>query len=90
MAVGDVYAFPGFLTPVQIQISFQSHRLLFSHASAEVRGENMPERNFASTGVAISVFDPVENILEEEKNGYYQHFPFFKQCLNSFPNNPNF
>ena len=24
--------------------SFQSHRLLFSHASAEVRGENTPER----------------------------------------------
>ena len=30
--------------------SFQSHRLLFSHASTEVRGENSPERNFASTG----------------------------------------
>ena len=42
--------FPGFLTPVQTQVSLQSHRLLFSHASAEVRGENTPERNFASTG----------------------------------------
>ena len=30
--------FPGFLTPVLTQLSFQSHRLLFSHASAEVRG----------------------------------------------------
>ena len=30
--------------------SFQSHRLLFSHAFAEVRGENTPERKFASTG----------------------------------------
>ena len=30
-------------------IFFQSHRLLFSHASAEVKGENMPEKNFAST-----------------------------------------
>ena len=30
--------------------SFQSHRLLFSHASAEVRGENRPERRVASTG----------------------------------------
>ena len=28
---------------------FQSHRLLFPHASAEVRGNNTPERNFAST-----------------------------------------
>ena len=30
--------------------SFQSHRLLFSHASAEVRGENTAERKVASTG----------------------------------------
>ena len=30
--------------------SFQSHRLLFSHASAEGRGENTLERKFASTG----------------------------------------
>ena len=29
---------------------FQSHQLLFSHASAEVRGENTPERKFSSTG----------------------------------------
>ena len=50
MAVSDVHVFPGFLTPVLTQISFQSHRLLFAHASAEVRGENAPERNFASTG----------------------------------------
>ena len=49
MAVADAYMFPGFLTPVLIQISFQSHQLLFSHASAELRGENTPERNFAST-----------------------------------------
>ena len=50
MAVGDACVFPGFLTPVLTQISFQSHHLLFPHASAEVRGENLPERNFASTG----------------------------------------
>ena len=49
MAVGDTHVFPGFLKPVPTQISFQSHRLLFSHASAEVKGENVPERNFAST-----------------------------------------
>ena len=47
MAVGDAYVFPGFLTPVLTPVSFQSHRVLFSHASAEVRGENMRERNFA-------------------------------------------
>ena len=50
MAVGDAHVFPGFLTPVLTQFSFQSHRLLFSHASAEVRGENTPERKFASSG----------------------------------------
>ena len=44
MTVGDAYVFSGFLTPVLIQLSFQSHQLLFSHASAEVRGENMPQR----------------------------------------------
>ena len=36
MAVGDAHVFPGFLTPVLTQLSFQSHQLLFSHASAEV------------------------------------------------------
>ena len=50
MAVGDACVFPGFLTPVLTQISVQSLRLLFSHASAEVRGENLLKRNFASTG----------------------------------------
>ena len=30
--------------------SFWSHRLLFSHASAEVRGENTPARKVISTG----------------------------------------
>ena len=50
MAVGDAHEFPGFLTPVLIQLSFQSHQLLFLHASAEVRGENMPESMFIPTG----------------------------------------
>ena len=50
MVVGDAYVFPGFLTLVPTQLSFQSHRLLFSHASAEVRGKNTPERKVASTG----------------------------------------
>ena len=50
MAIGDAYVFPGFLTPVLTQLFSQSHRLLFSHASAEVRGENTPERKVASTG----------------------------------------
>ena len=53
-----IYAFPEIfspvirtmLFPVLTRISFQSHSLLFSHVSAELRGENTPERNFASTG----------------------------------------
>ena len=48
MAVGDAYVFPGFLKPVLQQFSFQSHQLIFSHAS-EVRGANTPERKFDST-----------------------------------------
>ena len=44
MAVGDAHVFPGFLTPVVTKLSFQSHRLLFSHASAEVRGENTKKK----------------------------------------------
>ena len=54
MAVGDAHVFPGFLTPVLTQISFQSHRLLFLNASAEVRGENMPERKFRLNRVSNS------------------------------------
>ena len=50
MAVGDAHVFPGFLTLVLTQLCFQSRLLLFSHASAEVRGENTPERKFASNG----------------------------------------
>ena len=44
-----MHMFPGFLTPILNKFSFQSHRLLFSHASAEVRGENTLERKVAST-----------------------------------------
>ena len=50
MVVGDAHVFPGFLTPILTQLSFQSNRLLFSHVSAEVRGEAMPERKLASNG----------------------------------------
>ena len=49
MAVSDAYVFPGFLTPVLTQLSFPKPRLVFSQTSAEVRGENTPERKVAST-----------------------------------------
>ena len=47
MAVGDTNVFPGFLTPVLTQLFFPKP-LIFPHASAEVRGENTPDRKFAS------------------------------------------
>ena len=50
MAVGEAHVFTGFLIPVLTQSSFQSHQPLISHASAEVKGENMQERNFYTTG----------------------------------------
>ena len=50
MAVNVAHMFPGFLTQELTQLSFQSHQQLFSHASAEVRGKNMPEIKFASMG----------------------------------------
>ena len=53
MAVGDAYVFPGFLTPVLTQLFFPKPPTAFLtcfYASAEVRGENTPERKVASTG----------------------------------------
>ena len=50
MAVDEAHMFPGFLTPTLTQLSFQSNRLLFSHASEELRDEKKPERKFSSTG----------------------------------------
>ena len=48
--VGDAHdCFLAFSHQYLRNFSLQSHRLLYSHASAEVRGENMPERKFAST-----------------------------------------
>ena len=44
------HVFPGFLTPVLTQLFFPKPPTTFSHASAEVRVENMPERKVASTG----------------------------------------
>ena len=49
MAVSAAHVFPGFLTPALAQFSFQSHGLLFSHAS-EVISDNTQIRKFTSTG----------------------------------------
>ena len=50
MAVGDAHVFPGFLIPVLTQLFFPKPPTTFSHAYAEVRGENTSERKVASTG----------------------------------------
>ena len=54
MVVGDAHVFPSFLTPVLTELSFKSYRLLFSHASAEVRGKNTSKKKFRLNGVSNS------------------------------------
>ena len=49
MAVGDAYVFPGFLTPVLIQLFFPRPPTTFLTCFAEVRSENTPERKVTST-----------------------------------------
>ena len=89
MAVGDAHVFPAFLTPVLTQISFQSHRLLFSHASAEVRGVNTPKRNFASTGSQThkdQVRSPTRSPLSHRAGRYCSGnscFPLHRSYLNA-------
>ena len=45
----DAHMFPGFHTPALRKLFFPKPQLFFSHASAEVRGENTQGRKFAST-----------------------------------------
>ena len=45
-----MYELPGFLPPVLTPLFLPKPLTTFSHASAEVRGENTPERKVASTG----------------------------------------
>ena len=54
MEVIDAHAFPAFLTSVLTQISFQSHRILFSHASAEVRRKKYRGKKFCLNWVSNS------------------------------------
>ena len=48
-----IHTFPGFLTPVLTQLSFQSHRLLFSHASAEVRSKICLKESLPLLGIKL-------------------------------------
>ena len=73
MAVSDAHVFLGFLTPVLTQLSFLSQRLLFSHASAEVRGENLLERKFASNVYQTrnnQVMSPIRTPLSHLGGGF--------------------
>ena len=49
MADGDTHVFPCFHTPVLKQLFLPKPPTTFLHASAEVRGENTPEKKVAST-----------------------------------------
>ena len=71
MAVGDTHVFPGFLTPVLTQLSFQSHQLLFSHASVEVRGQNTPSEKLASTKYQIHNHESNTLTTEPSRRGRY-------------------
>ena len=70
MAVGDTHVFSGFFTPVLTQLSFQSHRLLFSHASAEVRGEKTRKKKVRLNRVSNpQPPDPESDTLTTEPPG---------------------
>ena len=79
MAVGDAHVFPGFLTPVQTQISFQSHRLLFSHASAEVKGENTPEEISPRPGLELTT---TRSIV---RHPHHCNIVLLEYCIYTFP-----
>ena len=63
---------------------FQSHRLLFSHASAEVKGKNTPERKFASTGDQTYNHQVMSPTPLSHPGG-----AFFLLRVKSLPNNKN-
>ena len=81
--------FLAFLHQYSHNFSFLSHRLLFSHASSEVRGENTPERKVASTVDRIrnhQVMSPTHSPLSHpgelackryERYSYVGHHYFF-------------
>ena len=94
MAVGHAHVFPGFLTPVLTQLFFPSHRLLFSHVSVEVRGENKPERKVASTGDRThnhQVMSPTRSPLIHPGGAVYTYKLELSNKLHNFPtsNAPN-
>ena len=65
--------------------SFQSHRLHFSHASAEVRGKNTPERKFTQTGDQTHNHQVMSlTRLTNERQSYFIGLLDGFQCIRSF------
>ena len=95
MAIYNAHVFPGFLTPILTQISFQSHRLLFSHALAEVRRRKYAAKKFRLNRVSNS--QPLgheSDTLTIEPPGRDQHmiggtkwclFPLFQSSIYHTP-----
>ena len=80
--------FPAFSQQYLHNFSFQSHRLLFSHASAEVRDENTPERKLASTGDRThnhQVMSPTRSPLNHPAGALEEQRPLVR-----FPGRPMF
>ena len=65
MAVGGAHVFPGFLTPVLTQLSFQSHRLLCSHASAEVRERRI--KRIKHSQIHFTMFMVTVRVLQQQQ-----------------------
>ena len=59
MAVSDNMCFLAFSHQYQHNFSFQSHQLVFSHALAEVKGENLPERILSLKKISLVKADLV-------------------------------
>ena len=85
MAVGDAHVFPGFITHGLTQISLQSHRLLFLHASAEMGAYNMPGKKFTSTGSrTYNQYKSFENSVRKGEIARDEQFLLFPHCFQSF------
>ena len=85
MAVGDAHVFPGFLTPVPTQISFQSHRLLFSHAFSSGELRKYTGKKFRLHRVSNS--QPLgheSDMLTTEPLGHGPEFLMESNSVNSF------
>ena len=92
MAVSDAHVFPSFLTPVLTQLSFQSQRLLFPHASAEVRQSKIHQNRTHNHQVMSPTPSPLSHTgraikLVNTDTGNQQQLLPFPQCFQkpSFP-----